>query len=913
MIPRITKLRFPSAHAQPRFASPLLALIIPLGLILLLGASLALADASDAPKTPEVKLAETIRAQRLKEEIAVDAILDEAAWQKTSAAPLIQNEPENGVEPHQDTDWWIAYDTEAIYVACRMFDSSPDSIVSQLARRDYWPASDMLVVNFDTQNDDRTGYTFAVNPVGVVYDNVMYNDGWDDPSWDGVWDCAARIDEQGWTAEFRIPFSQLNFPDAEQQVWGVNISRRIERYRSRDELFHRPRGESGFISRFPDLVGIQDILPGGKLEIKAYGTSKAEFLEVDDGDPFRSGQDFAGNSGLDLKWGLTSNLTLNATLNPDFGQVEVDPAVVNLSDFETYFPEQRPFFVEGANTFRFGREGLNNNWGFNWMDPILFYSRRVGRSPQLSIDNYDYADKPTATTILGAAKLGGKIGNSTFGMLSAVTGEERAKLSTGRAMGDQLVEPRSSYSVLRAQRARADGSQGIGIMATGVWRDDSDPIAFENLTNRAVTGGVDGWLRLDEEGTWAMRAYLSGSQVTGSAQALESLQHSSRRYYQRPDADHVDVDPTRTSLSGWASRVMINKQRGDFSFNSALGMISPGYEINDLGFQTRADQINGHVSAGYKWLEPGPIFRSQYLNFAGYHTWDSSGTPDNNGIGVFYDGNLANYWHFGFSYFLNPERNSSRATRGGPLMRMPRVWETSFSLDSDRRKSVQYGGGYSESRAADGSLYRSGRLSLTVKPSGALKFTLSPRLAYNREVVQYVTQVDDVTMASTYGTRYIYSGFDYYTLNLTTRLDWTFSPKLSLQTFVQPYIAAANYDNFREYARPSSYDFNDYGEDGTSTIEYDSEDDSYLIDPDGAGEAEAYSLGNPDFNFKSFKLNCVLRWEYLPGSTFYLVWTQDRAQAEAIGNFKLGRDMGSLFDEPSENIFMAKITHWFGV
>ena len=864
---------FPRSRAMPRFRSSILALIVPLGLTLLLCAALAQAVETTESKSadPCRDLAHTISARRLSAPIAVDAALDEADWQRESAAPLIQNEPANGQTPLQDTDWWVAYDEEAIYVACRMYDSAPDSIVSVLSRRDNWPDSDMLVVNLDTQNDDRTGYTFAVNPAGVVYDNVMYNDGWDDPSWDGVWDCAARIDEKGWTAEFRVPFSQLKFPDAAEQVWGVNISRRIKRYDSRDELFHMPRGESGFISRFPDLVGIRDIVSGSKLEVKAYATSKADFRRVDDADPFHSGSDLAGNTGLDMSWGLTSNLTLNATLNPDFGQVEVDPAVVNLSDFETYFPERRPFFVEGSNTFRFGGEGTNNNWGFNWMDPIPFYSRRVGRAPQLGMESHDYADSPTASTILSAAKLSGKIGGSSLGVLAVVTGEERATLASGDQRDEQLVEPRTGYSVLRLQRTRPDGNRGIGIMATGVLRDTADPNAYESLSERAMSGGIDGWTRLDEEGVWAVRGYLSGSHVAGSAQAIESLQRSSRRYFQRPDADHVNVDPSRTSLSGWAGRAMLNKQSGRVMINSAFGVVSPGYEINDLGFQTRADQMNFHFAGGYKWLEPNRLFRSQYLNLAAYSTWDSSGNPDGKGAGVFWDGNLANYWQLGGNYFYNPERNNLRATRGGPNMRMPSVWSANFWINSDNRRSFTYGGDYGESRGADTSVYRGGGVWITLQPSSAMKLTLNPNLSWNREVAQYVTQVDDPTMDATYGTRYVYGDFDYHTFNLTTRLDWTFSPKLSLQSFVQPFVAAANYGDFREFARPDSYEFNDYGRDGGSTVVYDAENDSYEIDPDGAGEAEA------------------------------------------IGDFKLGRDMQALWDEPSENIFMAKITHWFGV
>jgi len=333
-----------------------------------------------------VPLASQVRAFRLAGPVELDGILDETDWRQPGESRLIQNDPDNGCAPRNKTEFWVAFDDKALYVAARMYDSAPDSIASRLGRRDTWPSSDWIYINLDTFNDDRNAFSFSVNPAGVIGDLALYNDGWGDSSWDGVWEVATGIDEQGWTVECRIPFSQLKFPDTEKQVWGMNFSRRTLRHHGRDELFHMPRGESGYGSRFPDLVGMDGIKPDGRGELLAYSLGKGEFLEVAEGDPFHKDPQFSGNAGLDLKTALSNNLTMNATVNPDFGQVEVDPAVVNLSAYETFYEERRPFFVEDANIFRFGVEGLNSNWNFNWNDPMLFYSRRVGRAPQIGVE-----------------------------------------------------------------------------------------------------------------------------------------------------------------------------------------------------------------------------------------------------------------------------------------------------------------------------------------------------------------------------------------------------------------------------------------------------------------------------------------------------------------------------------------------
>jgi hypothetical protein len=842
--------------------------------------------------------------------VKVDGVLDEGAWQGPSAAPLIQNDPDNGAPPLRPTDWWIAYDDEALYVAARMHDTAPDSICCSLGRRDAYPASDWFYLNLDTFDDDRNGYSFCVNPAGCIGDAVLYNDGWDDASWDGIWTTATRIDAQGWTAELRIPFSQLRFPRADEQRWGINVSRRTLRNQERDELFHRPRDESGYIGRFPHVVGIRGIHPGRKLEVLTYGAGKGEFRSVDREDPFHEGSDLSGDAGIDIQWGLTSDLTLNATINPDFGQVEVDPAVINLSDFETYFEERRPFFIKDASIFRFAQEGTNNNCNFNWMEPLLFYSRRIGRAPSLDLADYDYASVPGVTTILGAAKLSGKLDHTRLGLLTAVTAKESAELALNGARSSQVVEPLTHFTVLRAQRARADGRQGLGLIATSTLRDLPDALSRASLARNALAAGIDGWTRLDHAGVWAVRGYLSGSLLSGSAEAIDAIQTSSRHYLQRPDADHLHYDPSRTRLGGWIGRVALNKESGNTTLNTALGAISPGYEISDLGYESRSDVINWHVMAGYQWLEPNRTFRYRGVSLGTYRTWDTGGNPDAYGEGLFYNATFTNYWSLNGMVFHNPERNTQRTTRGGPAMRAPECAETNLYVFSDDRGRFSGYGGASISGDVDGSRGAYGEVQLCARPSSALRITVGPTYSWSKDTWRWVDNVDDPLMTATYGTRCIFSDLEYRELSITSRIDWTFTPRLTLQAYLQPLMATGRYTELKELARGGSFDFNRYGSDLGSTLTYDAAEQVYTIDPDGAGPAEAFTLSDPNFNYKSLKVNLVLRWEFRPGSTFYLVWTQNREDESDPGDFQPGRDFRSLMDAPGENVIMAKVTVW---
>ncbi|MFH1841921.1 MAG: DUF5916 domain-containing protein, partial [bacterium] len=431
-----------------------------------------------------------------------------------------------------------------------------------------------------------------------------------------------------------------------------------------------------------------------------------------------------------------------------------------------------------------------------------------------------------------------------------------------------------------------------------------------SLDRRAFSGGIDGWLTLDDDGVWALKGYLTGSYITGSAESIDDLQLSSRRYLNRPQADHIEYDPTATSLKGWAGRVMLNKQSGNYRLNTALGGMSPGYEINDLGFQWRADQINWHCAAGYRWLEPNRTFRDRGLDLAAYQSWDFGGVGDSGGLGAFWYTVFNNYWAAGGQLFFNPERNSLRATRGGPIMRVPAHQSYSLWIDTDSRKPIYLlveGDTWSQGAHAHGA---EGELRVVCKPRNNLEVSLGPEYSWRQDDSQYVTSIDDPAMSATFGARYLFSDIEYREFSMGTRINWTLTPTFTIQTYIQPLLASGKYTGLKEFARPSSFEFNRYGRDNGSTVTSD-ENGDYEIDPDGAGPAEAFTVDNPDFNYKSLKVNMVLRWEYRPGSTFFLVWTQDRVNFDDPGDFRLGRDARSLFSAPGEDIFLAKFTYWF--
>ncbi|HOI45114.1 MAG TPA: DUF5916 domain-containing protein, partial [Candidatus Aminicenantes bacterium] len=858
-------------------------------------------------KDPEQKIVQAVRAE---EPIEIDGELKEKVWQTGGYSDFIQSDPVDGGPPSEKTRVWVAYDRANLYVAAFLYDSEPQAIKKLLGRRDDFVDSDWFTFAVDPYYDRRSGYEFSVNPAGSIIDLALSNDVSEDETWDGVWDWKTQINGQGWTVEIRIPLNQLRFPKRDESVWGVNFGRKIMRKQEKIRFVWVPKEDIAYVSRFARLEGIRDIDPGTHIEFLPYSVGQAQYKPAEKGNPFQTGHAYRGNAGFDLKVGLKSNLTLDATVNPDFGQVEVDPAVINLSAYETYYEEKRPFFIEGASLFKgFGRGGIYFNANINWPNPELFYSRRVGRTPQgIGAREEGFVDSPDRTTILGAAKVTGKLGGGwNVGFLSAVTAREFARIEASGRRRREEVEPFSWYGVFRAQKDIQQGQRGYGIIATGVDRDLRSENLGGILNKNAYSAAIDGWTFLDKKRIWVVGGWFGGTSVEGGREDILRLQRSSMHYYQRPDATHVELDPNATTLSGWGGRFSLAKQQGNFLFLTQIGLLSPGFNPNDAGFQySSSDKINITVLPAYQWTKPGKVFRNAILVGGPFRNYDFGGNKTWDGYLLSLEGTLVNYWYVNVMAAYNPRTMSNSLTRGGPLALMPRGYQIDAFAETDGRKPVVFEASTSfYRRPGDGSEWMGG-LEARWKPKSNINISFEPEYSIQKSEIQWVTRVEDPLMTSTYGSRYVFGRIDQKILSSEIRLNWIFTPKMTLQLYLQPFIAVGRYDKFKELARPKAYAYNVYG-DGGSTVAHDGE--GYRVDPDGGGPAKPFTIENPDFNVKSLRGTAVLRWEYRPGSLLYLVWTQNRADYAHPGEFRLRRDLGDLLTAPGDNIFLLKVSY----
>ncbi|HLP17182.1 MAG TPA: DUF5916 domain-containing protein [Bacteroidota bacterium] len=870
--------------------------------------------------TARAETTETRRlsSERVREPIVIDGILSESAWHRQGWTDFTQKRPTEGAAPTHRTEVWVAYNDEALYVAARMFDSAPDSIMNVLGRRDYDVTADWFTVYVDPYRDKRTGNYFSVSAAGSMQDGTLSNDEWNDNSWDGVWDVKTATDATGWTMEMRIPFSQFRFIEQSSYTWGINFARSIGRTTEQDFVVFTPTKGSGFVSRFIELVGIEGVKPPHQIELLPYITTRAEFLQHAPNDPFNNGTRLLPGIGADVKAALSSTLMFNGTINPDFGQVELDPAVVNLSDVESYYQEKRPFFIEGASTFEFGYGGASNFWGFNWSGPDFFYSRRIGRTPQGSIPfSASFIDAPVGTHILGAGKITGKVaGDWNFGMIQAVTKREFAQADTsGVRVRDIEIEPASYYGLARMQRSFNDGRQGLGFIGTLTQRFFNDQRLKDEINSGAVTGGVDGWTFLDEEKVYVVTAWAGASRVAGNRGRMIDLQNSSRHYFQRPDVSYLGVDSSATSMTGYATRLTLNKQKGSVMINAALGVISPGFDVNDMGFMWRSDVINAHVGGGYKWTDPTRYYQSAQLMTSVFESKDFGGTRL--WAGWWMSGNieLTSFWNINAGMAYNPSSTDIHATRGGPAMLNPIGREFFGGISSDSRKEIVFNVHGDAYIGGSGKSYYAG-VWMQYKPAPNINISIGPGLNYGFTAAQWINDwqnpVIDPLATATYGRRYLFADMEQRTLSTDIRLNWTFTPRLSLQLFMQPFISSADYRNFKEFLRPGSFDFRSFGSDGSTIAKNISQqgDLSYTLDPDGGGPASAVTISNPNFNYKSLRGNAVLRWEFQPGSVVYFVWTQTRSDSETLGNFEFRHSLGRLVDSRPDNIFMIKFSYW---
>jgi hypothetical protein len=851
-----------------------------------------------------------VRTVRASSTIAVDGRLDDEVWLRAEAATeFIQRDPDEGKPATERTELRVAYDDAALYVGVRLHDREASRIARQLSRRDRDAEADGFSLYLDPHHDHLTGAIFSVSAAGVQSDAILFNDSWDDNSWDAVWESTVTIDQEGWTVEMRIPLSQLRFPAAERHTFGINAMRYIQRKNERAWLVHVPKTESGVASRMGHLEGFERLSPQRTVELLPYAVSRAEFVAPSStADPFNDGARAFAGTGLDLKYRVSSSLTLDGTVNPDFGQVEVDPAVVNLSAFETFFEEKRPFFIEGSNIFsNFGRGGANDFWGFNRSEPLIFYSRRIGRSPQGSADG-EYVERPPATTILGAAKLTGKTRNGwSLGVLDAVTGREHAEMVTGGSRSQTQVEPLTNYFVGRAQR-EIGRRAAVGVLATAVNRERATPTLGDVLVGQAYVAGVDAHYFLHAKREWVVSGRVAGSRVSGSAGAIARLQQASQRYYQRPDADHVEFDPAARTLGGWTGSVNLNRNGGVHGVNSALWWTSPGFDSSDAGFNFNGDRAGMHAVYRYNNPNVNRFARRRNFSIAKWYTWNFGREIQGDGVHAFGSMQFRNYWSAFGGTFISRSIQDDRATRGGPYMVRPSYGGGFFGFESDSRKRISVDSGNEILKGEDGGSSVNTGISVKYRPTASLEISSGPGFSRNQLPAQYVGTFADSAAAATLGARYVFANLDQKEFSLQTRINFVLSPKISLQVYMQPLISVGDYENFKELARPRTYDFVRYGRD-RGTLEYDPAPEQFAVTPGDGGAA--FTFGNPDFNFKSLRLNAIFRWEWRPGSAMYFVWTEQRQDLAHPGHFSFRRDFGGVFGGPADDVILFKIAYWF--
>ena len=853
-----------------------------------------------------------LRVTELQGNVRVDGKLDDAAWAAAPAySEFTQLDPHEGQPGSEKTELRVLYDRDAIYLGLRMFDSEPTGIRSRLARRDE-PifGADLVEVYMDTYLDRLTGFVFRITPAGAVRDAAWLAPGsggfGQDNSWDAVWESGTTIDSLGWTAELRIPFSQLRYNvGAADTTWGIQVRRDIARKGEIAMLAFTPKRLPAGPQAWADLTGFRSLPRTRNLELMPYATARAEYLHATPGDPFRGSSEYRTKVGGDLKYALTSSLRLTATVNPDFGQVEVDPARVNLSANELFFPEKRPFFIEGSDIFQFGRIRTHNSFDF----PTFFHSRRIGRAPQRGLNGYDYVDTPDEATIAGAVKVTGKTSTGmSMGVLDAVTTRETARFATvAGARGEEPVEPLTNYLVGRVQQNFREGNSTIGTLLTAVNRKLEDVALAPLLRRDAYFAGLD-FTHAWKQREWTFDGAVARSSVFGSPAAIARTQLSPVHYFQRPDLESDRFDPTRRALHGTAAQFAFAKNSGKHWLGSVTYQgVSPAFEVNDVGFHSLTAYRSYSTIVAYKEDTPGPVFRNYVVApFSGYRTnWDGDKTQHY--VAFLMEGRLRNFWDFGAEVFRASQVYDDRLTRGGPLMTNPAGRAFELNLVTDQRRIYSIGAEYEYEWDADGGHGSEYSLDFSIRPTPALRVAFSPQYSRERVATQYITQAGDVAAVNTFGRRYVFGTLGYNELSLETRVDWTFSPHLSLQMFLQPLVATGAYTDFRSLSRPRTRDFDRFSEsDGTLTR---TADGGYEAFP-APGSAIAFE--DPDFHERALLGNAVVRWEYRPGSALFFVWQQRRNDEGPRGDFEMGRDVSGIFRTAPENVFAVKATYWIG-
>jgi len=826
----------------------------------------------------------------------LDGRLDDPAWGQASwTSNFTQREPTEGGRPSAETRVAFVYDNAALYIGARMAAAPSTPVRALVTRRDREGSSEQLIISLDTYHDRRTAYSFGVTAAAVRIDYLHASDAQSDRDYlyDPVWQAETQMTDSGWTAEIRIPFTQLRFNKAPSQVWGVNLTRIIPSRNEQDYLVLVRRNETGWASRFAELKGIENVEKSRRVELLPYVASSAQVLGSPQiGNPFVDRRSANVRTGGDVKIGLGPSLTLDATINPDFGQVEADPAEVNLSAFETVFPERRPFFVEGAQLLR------ANQLSF-------FLSRRIGQAPRYR-PPADFVEPITNTTIKGAAKVTGRMRSGlSVGVLGALTGSERARtfLQAANEFGKEEVEPLTSFGVMRLQQEFGPNKSTAGVILTNVHRDVDSGVPLADLFARNALTGAAEWRLRFRKGEYVVIGTVGFSHITGDSAAILRIQRSSAHFFGRPDASYSKIDPSARSLDGTYTSIGANKSAGSWLWQGNVYGESPGIEINDAGRIGAADDRGINFGGRYRHTVPGKRIRYWDLGANNYNEWNYGGVRQQTFVQAFSNVTWSNFWNSGFQVSYLPDALLDNLTRGGPLMGYGAQWGIDVGISGNPSKKTQWRLAPSVAGDRMGGWTRAISGSLSFRPGNQVELSADPYYARFVNPRQFYTALSGGS-AATFGQRYIFSFVERSELSSRFRVNYALRPDLTLETYAEPFASSGRFYRIGELPAARSYTLREYGKDGTTLTRF--ENDS-IVATDGTTR---FRLPVRDFNVLSFRSNFVVRWEWRPGSTAYLVWQQNRGDQRVTG--ALIRP-GSLFDAITangDNVFALKVNYW---
>lgn len=828
----------------------------------------------------------------------IDGKLDDECWKTgTWAGNFNQYIPDEGAEPTWPTEFNLLYDDKHIYVAIRAFDGEPEKIQRLAGLRDEF-SGDMVGVNFDSYYSRKTGFEFTITAWGQKIDLILFNpENWD-MNWNAVWKGKTGLEDSAWVAEIEIPLSQLRYSGEKEQVWGLHVWRWINRLQEESDWEYQSKTGPGVLYNFGELRGIEGLKKSQRLEIMPYALGELEAMKKEPGNPFKeSGRNWSGNAGLDAKIGISSNFTVDLTVNPDFGQVESDPSVMNLTAFETFYEEKRPFFLEGLTIF-----------DYKFDNQSLFYSRRIGHSPSLSVEPGDssYVDSPDMTKILSAIKLSGTTSEElSVGVIQSLTANEFTSVSDLNAnQTKMIVEPLTNYTVARVQKGFNGATTTIGGMVTSVNRmiDDTN---LDFLTNNAFTGGLD-LLHHWKDKEYFLDARAIGSYLNGSSESITRLQESSARYYQRPGADYVRYDTSMTSLGGYGGKLRVGKgSKGLWRYSTGVTWLSPGVELNDLGYMNTADEIRNENEVGYFVNKPVSIFRTYRLNLEQFNTWNFEGRYLGLGSHLAFNSEFKNQWALDLNLIYNSEAIDTKILRGGYDMIMPFSLYSFGKLRTDYSKKISLGMEYSYEYGGENSIARY-QLSpgITIRPFRTLKLNISADYEENSNDLQYIKTLDYQG-----DKRYIMGTIDQTTFGLTFRANLNLTPEFSIQYYGSPFISKGSYSEFKYITNPEAESYSDRFNIYDNVIR----NDGYIRFDENGDNVTDYSIGNPDFNFHQFRSNFVAKWEYRLGSFIYFVWSGEKTGQNNQSDISLGESYKQLKDVFPNNIFLIKLNYWFSL